>query len=111
MNEERFSPSEEPNFWLKNCEHHAGSSKGKRMKRQTKEAIQTAIGECLAKCRQMTSPLGGLMEYIVKLRTENWYVEDIRIVETAVVKILVQLTNVKDGETGEGGHIAEPTHE
>ena len=71
------------------------------MKRRTEEEIQMAIGECLAKCRQATSPLSGLMEHIVKLRGEDWYVEDIRIVETAVVKILVELTSVKDRHTSE----------
>lgn len=69
------------------------------MARRLPAEIQTAINECLALCRQKLSPLSGLMEYIVKLRAEKWDVEDIRTMETAVVRILVELARNKERRT------------
>ena len=69
------------------------------MTRRTEAEIQTAIRECLALCQQKSSPLSGLMEYIVKLRAEKWDVEDIRMMETAVVRILVELARDKERRT------------
>lgn len=66
------------------------------MRRRSEAEIQAAINECLSSCRQSENRLSVLMEYILKLKAQQWDTEDIRIAQAAVVRILAELVTSKE---------------
>jgi hypothetical protein len=55
--------------------------------------INNAIQECLNRCRGSETPVARLALYCVELRQKNWNEDDIRAVETAVVRFLSALSD------------------
>jgi hypothetical protein len=51
-------------------------------------AIRAAVKECLARCYKGNTPLGVMAEFLAELRQQGWSKADIRLVESAVRKVL-----------------------
>ena len=63
------------------------------MKRRSLAAIVSAAHGCLAHSERSANPLDGLAEYISQLKSQKWQPEDIRIVESVVIRILAKMTS------------------
>jgi hypothetical protein len=55
--------------------------------------MNTALQECLNQCRGSGAPLARLARYCEELRKADWDDEDIRGVETAVVRLLSAMSD------------------
>jgi hypothetical protein len=52
------------------------------------QRINSAIQDCLERCRTTETPLATLARFCDELRKQTWNDQEIRAVETAVVRLL-----------------------
>jgi len=62
--------------------------------RQSEQAINEAVRECLARCAGGRTPLGVIAEYIGELRDAAWEDADIRAVEAAARKVFAGIVRI-----------------
>jgi hypothetical protein len=55
--------------------------------------IRIAIQDCLNRCRKSDAPLARLSLFCNELRVREWTEQDIRTVETSVVRFLAALSD------------------
>jgi hypothetical protein len=56
---------------------------------QTEISIRNVVDGCLARCRHSDSPLACLAETVDNLRAAGWRERDVRAVEKAVLRIVL----------------------